>query len=98
MATINVPYDRSNLRSPMLGEHTALQTRPLAWLRVAWGKLSPAATVLGMFGYLLLLGSLAVVVVTDQFPWFTLAPVTILLLAAYFRYVDEKEARRSARD
>jgi hypothetical protein len=72
------------------------QTRPFSWLRLAWEKLSPAATVLGMFGYFLLLGSVAVVVVTEQFPWFTLAPITVLLLVAYFRYVDEKEARRSS--
>ena len=30
--------------------------------------------------------------------WFALAPVTVLLLAAYFHYVEEKEARRNTRD
>jgi len=51
-----------------------------------------------MVGYFLLLGSLAVVVITGQFPWFAVAPVTILLSVAYFRHVEAKEARRWTRD
>ena len=46
-----------------------------------------------MVGYFLLLGSLAVVVVTGEFPWFTVAPITILLSVAYFRHVEAKDAR-----
>ena len=65
-----------------------------SWVHIHWAKLSPAASALGMFGYFLLLGSIAVVVITKQFPWFTIAPITILLAVAYFRHVEKNELRR----
>lgn len=67
-------------------------------MRAHWAQLSPVAFVLTMVGYFLLLGSLAVIVVTGQFPWFTVAPVTILLSVTYFRHVEAKEARRWAQE
>lgn len=96
MAGIHVPFDRSTLRRPRM--HGRQSRNPISspWLRKHWDQLSPVASVLGMVGYFLLLGSVAVIVITGQFPWFTVAPVTILLSVAYFRYVEAKEARRWA--
>ena len=98
MAGINAPYGRSTPRPPTAGKGNLVASGPRTSSQPIWAKLSPGASVLAMFGYFLLLGSVAVVVITGQFPWFTLAPVTILLSIAYFRHVDEKEARRSVGD
>jgi len=98
MAGMNVPYDRSTLQPPIAGDQIPLATRRCSDWRAAWATRSPSASVLGMFLYFLLLGSVAVVVVTEQFPWFALGPVTILLTVAYFRHLDAKEARRSSQD
>ena len=98
MAGMNVPYDRSTMQPPMAGHGLPLASRRGSRWRAVWSKLSPAESVLGMFLYFLVLGSVAVVVVTEQFPWFTLGPVTILLTVAYFRHLDAKDARRSPQD
>jgi len=98
MAGINVPYHRSILRSTTGGDRSGPRSPGGIWQHLPWAKLSPAAFVLGIFGYFMLLGSVAVVVITHQFPWFTVAPVTILSALAYFRHVEAKEARRSSRD
>jgi len=98
MAAIDTPNDPSAPKPRMAEVREPLASPPGTWFRRAWAKRSPVTYVLAVFGYFLLLGSVAVVVVTEQFPWFTLAPITILLSLAYFRYEEEKEARRSSRD
>lgn len=52
--------------------------------------------VLVMFAYFLGLGSIAIVAVGGQFPWFTVAPATVLLLVTYFRHVEATYARNSS--
>jgi hypothetical protein len=41
---------------------------------------------------------MAVVVVTQQFPWFIVAPLGFLLAVAYFRHLEATEARGSSRN
>lgn len=53
-------------------------------------RLNPHESVLVMTGYFLLLGSMAVVVMTQQFPWFMVAPSLIMLGCAYLRHADKK--------
>ena len=98
MATITFPYHRSTQRPQIEGDRNRVGFRLGSWLHVHWAKLSPAAYVLVMFGYFLLLGSIAVVVITKQFPWFTIAPITILLAVAYIRHVEKNELRRLSQD
>ena len=43
-------------------------------------------SVMLVWGYFLILASISVVVISGQFPWFTLAPATGLLMAAHIRY------------
>jgi hypothetical protein len=45
--------------------------------------------------YLLGLASIAVVVIGGQFPWFTLAPAMVLLMAAHVRHLEAKFRRES---
>jgi len=97
MTENRVPYDLSKLRQKMGGDRNPLASQPATWWRTPWAKLSPAASILGMSAYFLLLGSVAVVVITEQFPWFIVAPATILLTIGYFRHVEATEARRSHR-
>ena len=96
MAGVSIPYDRSTLRPPMARDTKPVAGQSVNGVQILWAKLSPAASVLGMFGYFLLLGSIAAVVITGQFPWFVVAPLTILLSVAYFDHVEKKEARRSS--
>jgi hypothetical protein len=49
-----------------------------------------------MFAYFLGLASIAVVVVTGQFPWFTLAPGIVILMVAHFRRTEEKYRRKAS--
>jgi hypothetical protein len=63
-------------------------------LQAFWAISEPAAAVLGMFAYLLVLGSVAVVLVTGRFPWFTVAPAVILLGAAHVRHLEARWERQ----
>ena len=95
MAKNWVPYDLSHLRQKLVGDRNPLESRPATWWRTPRATLSPVASVLGISAYFLLLGSVAVVVITEQFPWFIVAPATILLTIGYFRHVEATEARLS---
>jgi hypothetical protein len=68
----------------------------LRWLAALGARSDAAAAVLGMFLYFLMLGSVAVVVVTGQFPWFTVAPAALLLAAAHVHRVEARWARQAA--
>ena len=97
MAKNWVPYDFSHLRQKLVGDRNPLASRPATWWRTPRARLSPVASVLGISAYFLLLGSVAVIVITEQFPWFIVAPATVLLTIGYFRHVEATEARRSHR-
>ena len=53
-------------------------------------------SILLMCAYFLGLASIAVVVVAGHFPWFTLAPAMVLLMAAHVRRVEAKFQRKSS--
>ncbi len=60
------------------------------------GGASGGASVLLMCAYFLGLASIAVVVIGGHFPWFTLAPAIVLLMAAHLRRVEAKFQRKSS--
>ena len=96
MATITAHYNRSvlqrsNGKRPVPGQANTDRSSGV------WSDKSPMRFVLGMAGYFLILGSIAVVVLGNQFPWFMAAPITILLAAAYFRHGDAKPAHERSR-
>ena len=84
MATMTAPYVRS-IKQQSEEYRNPIKFRPKRWLGIHGATLNPAVSVLGMAGYFLLLGSIAVVVITRQFPWFMAVPMTILLAYAYFK-------------
>jgi len=96
MATITAHYHHSNQQRPSSKTNIAGSTMT-NWFRADWSKLSPTAYVLGMAGYFLLLGSIAVVFLSNQFPWFMAAPITILLAVAYLRHGEAKRAQHRSR-
>lgn len=49
-----------------------------------------------MCAYFLGLASIVVVVIGGQFPWFTLAPLAVLLMAVHVRRLEAKLQRDSA--
>lgn len=49
-----------------------------------------------MLGYFLGLASVAVLVVGGQFPWFIIAPATILFLVVYFRHLEATYNQKSS--
>lgn len=51
-------------------------------------KANDGPPVLVISAYFLALASIAVVAVGGQFPWFTVAPATVLSMIAYFRHVE----------
>jgi len=55
----------------------------------------PSALV--MCAYFLGLASISVVVIGGHFPWFTLAPMAVLLMAVHVRRLEAKFRRDSAR-
>jgi len=59
----------------------------LMQVRVAKLNLNESVLVMAVF---LLLGSIAVVAITRQFPWFMLAPSVILLSFAYLRHAEKR--------
>jgi hypothetical protein len=70
---------------------------PIRWIQALWVTSEPVALVLGMFLYFLLLGSIAVVVVTGQIPWFALIPAGVMLAIARIRRTEARWQReRSA--
>lgn len=96
MATFTANYHHSNQQRP--NSNTHIDGSTIAhWFRADWSELSPTAFVLGMAGYFLLLGSIAVVVLSNQFPWFMAAPITILLAVAYLRHGEAKRAQDKSR-
>ncbi len=96
MATITAQYNRS-IRQPTNSKQHNLLTDMGKWLRVDWSEQSPALFVLGMAGYFLLLGSIAVIVLSNQFPWFIAAPITILTAVAYILHGDAKHSQQRSR-
>jgi len=61
------------------------------------GRASEGPSVFLMCAYFLGLASIAVVAVGGHFPWFTLAPLAILLMAAHVRRVEAKFRREAPR-
>lgn len=59
-------------------------------------RLHDRPLALFMLGYFLGLGSIAVMVIGGQFPWFTLAPLTILALVMYFRHLEATYEQQSS--
>ena len=49
-----------------------------------------------MCAYFLGLASVVVIVIGGHFPWFTLAPIAVLLMAAHVRRLEAKFKRDSA--
>jgi peptidoglycan/LPS O-acetylase OafA/YrhL len=92
MATLNLSFDRSPRRTAAgaVGPYAAR----LSWPPREKGHV-PAVTAspLGILAYILVLASVAVIVLTGQFPWFTLAPLTALALTLYFRHLEESLRR-----
>ena len=58
---------------------------------------SEGPSVFVMCAYFLGLASIAVIVIGGHFPWFTLAPMAVLLMAAHVRRLEAKFKRDSAR-
>lgn len=87
MATFQFPPD-----SPAIHTHRTTFSEQTSGRRShsvnQWPKANSGPTVLIMFAYFLGLASIAVVVVGGQFPWFTIAPCSILLMVAYFRHLE----------
>ena len=76
------------MRAPVPGTGQRLKTAvPLLKSRDA----EPSLWIIVSF--FLGLASVAVVVVTGQFPWFILAPGIVVLLISYFRYAEARHAR-----
>ena len=96
MATPDLPAARrgSRLAAENVGPQAA--SGPIRWLQDLLGMSESAATVLGMFLYILVLASIAVVAMTGQIPWFALGPATILLGLAHIRRLEAKWAREAS--
>jgi len=60
------------------------------------GGADEGPSVILMCAFFLGLASIAVVVVTGHFPWFTLAPAIVLLMAAHIRRIEAKFERASS--
>ena len=71
-------------------------TRPLVEDEKHRGGANEGPSGLLMCAYFLGLASIAVVVVAGHFPWFTLAPAIVLLMAAHVRRVEAKFQRKSS--
>jgi len=54
------------------------------------GRENNGPSALLMCAYFLGLASIGVVVIGGNFPWFTLAPLAVLLMAAHVRRVEAK--------
>ena len=96
MTTITANYNHPHQQSSN-GKSNSAGSTISHWLRADWSQQSPTVYVLGMTGYFLLLGSIAVIVLSNQFPWFMAAPITILLAATYLRHSDAKRTQQTTR-
>ena len=96
MATFELPADRTAARFPTKDPSPGAPMGALQRLQAFWVKSDSLAPVLGMFAYFLLLGSIAVVTMTGQVPWFTLAPATVLAVVVHCRRLEAKWARESS--
>jgi hypothetical protein len=94
MATFQLPLDSPAIHtnSTTFSERTSGQRSQSV---NQWPKANNGPTALIMFAYFLGLASIAVVIVGGQFPWFTVAPCTILLMVAYFRHLEATYQRES---
>ena len=98
MATLNLPADRPAARFPTKNPSPGAPMGAIRRIQAFWVKSDSLAPVMGMFAYFLLLGSIAVVTMTGQIPWFTLAPATVLAVVAHCRRLEAKWARQSSRE
>ena len=94
MATIDMP-----LRSPSIGQPrpdlgAANAERSIG--QEEQHRIKSGPPVLWIAAYFLALASIAVIAVGGHFPWFTVAPATILSLIAYFRHVESTLERESS--
>ncbi len=87
MAALQLPLSAPTIRSAGTkpGETTP---GPLTEDANDRGKTNDGPPVLIISAYFLALASIAVVAVGGQFPWFIVAPATVLSLIAYFRHVE----------
>jgi hypothetical protein len=97
MTTSDLSADRPAAAARACSASPPPATAALHRLQAFWTKSASFAPVLGMCAYFLVLGSIVVVWVTGQVPWFTVAPATILLMVAHFRRVEARWARQDAR-
>ena len=96
MTTITARYHHSNSQRKSRDYRQMLGNRSGSRLHSAWANGNPAATILGIAGYFLLLGSIAVVAISEQFPWFMAAPLYLLMAVFYLRHANQRQARSAA--
>jgi hypothetical protein len=89
MATIQVPLGAPTIRSPQVEPGETITER-FNEDEDHRGETKSGPPVLVIAAYFVGLASIAVVAVGGQFPWFTVAPATVLSLIAYFRHVEAK--------
>lgn len=61
------------------------------------GRANEEPSIFLMCAYFLGLASIVVVFIGGHFPWFTLAPLAVLLMASHIRRVEAKFQRESSR-
>ena len=95
MTTIDMPVGAPTIgASPAEpGTTTAGSSNPQLDVR---GKAQSGPPVLLVAAYFLGLASVAVIAVGGHFPWFTVAPATVLTLIAYFRHVEATLERKTS--
>ena len=96
MTTLQLPLEHAKIRMNMKtsGGIPAGRSATKGYER---DQRNDGPSFLWMAAYFLALGSVAVVALSGQFPWFTLAPLTVLLMFLHFRRVETKLRRQSSR-
>jgi hypothetical protein len=97
MTILELPGYRPSVPPAKDGSALGAAERTLERLGACPVRSDSLRMVLGMFAYFLVLGSIAVVTLTGQFPWFTLGPAAVLGVIAHCRRLDAKWERKKAK-
>ncbi|MDJ0805842.1 MAG: hypothetical protein QNJ78_03325 [Gammaproteobacteria bacterium] len=96
MGTITTDYNPVHQQLPTGVKHSVISSMT-HWLKTVSLGQGLVVPVLGMAGYILLLGSIAVVYLSNQFPWFMAAPMTIIVAIVLLHHIDAKRAQQESK-
>jgi hypothetical protein len=96
MATLQVTFKASDTHDGNARRNRA-RDRVLANPVAGVSTQTQGAPVIIIFAYILALASVATVAMGGHFPWFTLAPAMVLMMAGHFRRIEQASKRRGTR-